>query len=298
MGTPDSAERLLPRMGEPRQMWLIDNESSGSNNEDALRLLEETCGEAGFHVAHRTHFPRYKLPTPAMLDAGGIDVVAVFAGDGTINATINHLAGWSGAVLVLPGGTMNLLYHRLHGERDMHEVVRAAAAGEARRIRPTVIRGAEWDGLAGVMAGPGTSWNRVREAMRDVSIIDMAGNAIEAIEETLSGAQIVCREPPFGRREGYPLVLLNPVTEGIEVVAYHAETAREYLEQSFALVKRDFREGPHDRLGVTDRLVLASSDVKPFGLLVDGEPADVAKAEIALESGECGVDLLTTELHA
>ena len=32
-------------------------------------------------------------------------------------------------MLVLPGGTMNLLYHRLHGERTLEEVVAAVARG-------------------------------------------------------------------------------------------------------------------------------------------------------------------------
>jgi diacylglycerol kinase family enzyme len=79
------------------------------------------------------------LPTPAALDAAGIGLVAVFAGDGTINSLIESLAGWSGAVLVLAGGTMNLLYHRLHGERTTDEVIAAAARGKSALRRPGVI---------------------------------------------------------------------------------------------------------------------------------------------------------------
>lgn len=281
-------------MHEPARIWLVDNSSSGSNDEEALGLLEQCCGDAGFHVAHRTHFPRYELPSPAMLDAAGIATVAVFAGDGTINAAINHLAGWPGAVLVLPGGTMNLLYHRLHGDREMEEVIAAAAAGEVVRTRPSIVRGPQGKALAGLMAGPGTSWNRVREAMRETAILEMAENLIEAIEETLGGAMIACLDPPLGRREGYPLVLLSPVAGGIEVLAYHAESAAEYLEQSFALLKRDFREGPHDDLGLATRVVLASTDGTPFGLLVDGEPALAEAPEMEFELGACEVDLLAT----
>jgi hypothetical protein len=231
-----------------------------------------------------------------MLDAAGIETVAVFAGDGTINTAINHLAGWSGAVLVLRGGTMNLLYHRLHGQRDMEEVIAATASGKAQRVRPQVVRAGELRALAGLMAGPGTSWNHVREAMRDNSILQMAEHAMQAIEESLGGAHVVCRDPPLGRREGYPLLLLNPEEGGIEVFGYHAETASEYLQQGVALLKRDFREGPHDALGFTPRLVLASVDGGPFGLLVDGEPAMAEESELSFEIVPCEVDLLATEI--
>ena len=185
-------------MDDSRRIWLVVNASSGSNDEQALSLLEETCGDEGFVVAHRTQFPLYELPTPAMLDAAGIDLVAIFAGDGTINSAITALAGWSGAVLILPGGTMNLLYHRLHGTLEMREVICAAAQGRASRRRPGMIRGARADALAGLMAGPGTSWNGVREAMRDNAILDLAGQTIEAIEETVAGAMIAVTEPALG----------------------------------------------------------------------------------------------------
>lgn len=283
-------------MDTSRPVWLIDNSSSGSNDQEALRLLEETCGGAGFHVAHRTQFPRYELPSQAMLDAAGIDLVAVFAGDGTINAAINHLAGWSGAVLVLRGGTMNLLYHRLHGQRDMAEVIAAAAAGRTLRTRPPAVRTGERRALAGLMAGPGTSWNHVREAMRENSILQIAEHTIEALGQTISGATIACTEPPLGRREGYPLILLTPFDEGIEVLAYHAESARDYLGQTVALLKRDFREGPHDKLGYVQRLVLAGVDGKPFGMLVDGEPAAGEETQVVFELATCEVDLLATEV--
>jgi hypothetical protein len=282
-------------MVTPRRIWLITNASSGSNDDEALELLEETCGDAGFHVAHRTQFPRYELPTPPVLDAAEIELVAIFAGDGTLNSTITELEGWGGAVLVLPGGTMNLLYHRLHGSRDMAEVIRAAAANETRRVRPSIVRGVGRSALAGLMAGPGTSWSHVREAMRETSIIEMAEHTIQAVEETLGGAAIACADPPFGRREGYPLILLNPHEEGIEVQAYHAETAGEYLEQSVALLKRDFREGPHDDLGRTDRIVLESTDGKPFGLLVDGETAETEGRRAEFVLARCEVDMLATQ---
>jgi diacylglycerol kinase family enzyme len=276
-----------------REIWLVNNASSGSNDDDALAGLETCCAEHGLRVAGHTVFPAQDLPTPGVLDAAGIDLVAVFAGDGTINSLIEALAGWAGAVLVLPGGTMNLLYCRLHGDRPMEEVVAAVVRGEARVRRPGVIRSSFGNAYAGMLAGPGTSWGRVREALREAALVELAQTTIEAIDESLTGEMIACAEPPLGRREGYPLLCLEPGDEAMEVVAYHAESAAAYLEQAWALLRRNFREGPHELLGTARKVRLASTRGNPFGLLVDGEQANAApEVEFALAASP--VDLLAT----
>ncbi|HYD23251.1 MAG TPA: diacylglycerol kinase family protein [Croceibacterium sp.] len=280
-----------------RALWLVNNASSGSNDDAALAALEQCCGEHGFRVARRTVFPAEDLPTPAALEAAGIGRVAVFAGDGTVNALIAALAGWGGAVLVLPGGTMNLLYNRLHGERSLDQVVAAVARGAARVHRPGVIRTPLGDAYAGLLAGPGTSWGRVREAMRDKALAELAESTVEAIDETLTGEMIVCVEPPLGRAEGYPLLSLTPHDGGIEVEAYFAETAGQYLEQAWALLRRNFREGPHDTLGQADSLRLGSTRGNRFGLLLDGEQAE-AGPQIDIRLARCEVDLLATQFDA
>lgn len=283
-------------MDETR-IWLVNNAASGSNNEATVAALEQCCGRHGFRVAYRSAFPEQDLPTPAMLDAGGIECVAVFAGDGTINSLLTGLAGWGGAVLVLPGGTMNLLYHRLHGERTMEEVVASVAEGRATMRRPGVIRSSFGTAFAGMLAGPGTSWGKVREAMREADVVELAAGTVEALEETLAGEMIACAEPLLGRREGYPLVNLEPHDSGIDVVAYHAETPGEYLGQAWALLRRNFREGPHDLLGRAPTVRLASTHGDPFGLLVDGELVQ-AEPEVEFVLAPCEVDLLATEADA
>jgi hypothetical protein len=281
-------------VSESRAIWLVSNPASGSNDETALDALRQCCGDHGFSIARHTVFPDQALPTPAMLDAAGIERVAVYAGDGTVSGLIAGLAGWGGAVLVLPGGTMNLLYHRLHGQRTPEETIAAAGRGDAVPVRPSVIRARQGDAYADLLAGPGTSWGRVREAMRAADVAELAQSTVGAIDETLTGEQIVCVDPPLGRREGYPLLNLKPGSAGIEVEAYYAETAGDYLAQAWALLKRDFREGPHDPLGTARRLTLASTSGNPFGLLIDGEQAE-AGPRLQLTLAQCEVDLLATE---
>jgi diacylglycerol kinase family enzyme len=282
-------------MDGKRAIWLVNNASSGSNDDSALAALVATCEEHGLRIRHRTVFPEQDLPTPAVLDAAGIDLVAVFAGDGTINSLIGALAGWRGAVLVLAGGTMNLLYHRLHGERTIEEVIALVARGDSVVRRPGVIHSPCGNAYAGLLAGPGTSWGRVREAMREAAVVELAESTVAALDETLTGEMIRCDEPELGRREGYPLLCLEPGDDAIEVVAYHAETAGQYLEQAWALVRRNFREGPSEVLGRTRKLRLVSTEGNRFGLLIDGEQAE-AEPEIEFALAPAEVDLVATRL--
>lgn len=280
----------------PPTTWLITNAASGSNSDAAVAALMQACADAGIVLAGHTTFPAAPVPSPQQLAAAGVDLVMVYAGDGTINAAISALAGWEGAILVLSGGTMNLLYHRLHGDRAVDAVIAAVARGEARRVRPPVVQSPHGQALAGLMAGPGTSWCDVREALREGAVADLATTAVKALEQSLGGATIVCREPALGRAEGYPLVVLTPQQDGIVVEGYHAESAADYLAQGWALLKRDFRQGPHSDLGTVARLALASTDGRPFGLLIDGEPRETA-AQVELVLANCGVDLLATAAH-
>ncbi|WP_271079048.1 diacylglycerol/lipid kinase family protein [Aurantiacibacter sp. MUD61] len=281
-------------MVDRQRIWLINNEASGSNDAAALEACENSCRECSLDIAQRSTFPAQELPSPDMLDAADIGLAVVYAGDGTINAALEHLAGWQGAVLVLPGGTMNLLYHRLFAELSVEDALRAASTGTARRVRPSVVKSACGTAYAGLLAGPGTTWNVVREAMRNASPIEMAQGVQEAFAETLQGERIRCTSPEFGTREGYPLILLSPAGEAIKADAYHADNAAEFIDQLFALIRRDFRAGPHDRIGEADRLTLETVDGNGFGVLLDGEPCDVdGPTEFTLAYAK--VDLLATD---
>ncbi|OYX65580.1 MAG: hypothetical protein B7Y88_07970 [Sphingomonadales bacterium 32-64-17] len=280
-------------MAVKQDIWLIHNDASGSNDAAGLAAVREHCRACGLPVAYETSFPRDDLPTLEALDAAGIGIVALFAGDGTINAALDALAGWGGKVLVLPGGTMNLLFHRLFGDCDMAEAIDAVADGTATICRASMIESSVGNGYAGVLSGPGTSWNTVREAMRNRDLAGMAREASDALEHTLEGPPVACLEPTLGKAEGYPLIQLAPTRDGIEITAFHAETTSEYVKQTAALLQHDFRAGPHDMLGCKDSVTLRTIGAEHLGLLLDGEPAEASGA-ITFRLGNAKVDMLTT----
>lgn len=277
----------------PAKLWLVANPASGSNDDTAIQEIMACCAELDIALERVIRFPDEDLPTPADLDHAGVGHIAIFTGDGTVNALVTGLYGWGGAVLVLPGGTMNLLYHRLHGERETAEVLAAFARGETHRRRPAILRSAQGDGLSGVMAGPGTEWNDVREAIRHTDLGALAAGAAQAIGQSIAGPMVRCTDPVLGRDEGYPLLMLTPGEQSFAVDAYHADSVEEYLSQGLALLKRDFREGPHDLLGEVRAVTIGSVADQPVSLLIDGEPAR-GGLSVRFALVPCDVDLLAT----
>ena len=281
-------------MAEDKPIWLLTNSRSGSNSERAIEALETHCRDKGFSIARKIAFPDDDLPTAEELDAAGIGRLAIFTGDGTLNAAITQLSGWGGAIAVLPGGTMNLLSKRLHGpDAELETIIERIASGATRSVRPLMARCEKGDALAGLLAGPGTSWASVREAMRDFDIPAMAEGTSDALTETTGGSMVRACGPQLGKDDGYPLIEFTPSHRGMQLDAFHAEGAGELLQQSWAILRRNFREGPHTRLGLVDEVTLETCDGAPLEVLIDGEPATLPpKATFTV--APCEVDLLAT----
>ncbi len=277
-----------------QKIWLVVNSRSGSNNEAALAALERSLAACGLSPERRIEFPAQELPTRETLTDNAVSRLIVFTGDGSLNAAIQAASGWNGEILVLPGGTMNLLSARLHGnEATCEEILACIDRGAYRNVRPMMACCDAGSAHAGLLVGPGTAWAGVREAMRDFDVASLAQGASDALAETTEGARVRMVDPPIGHKSGYPLIELTPSHRGIQADGYRLENAGEFLQQSWAVLRRRFREGPHERLGLLDKLVIENCGGEPLDILIDGEPARLApRAEFTV--AECPVDLLAT----
>ena len=257
-------------------LWLAINRASGSNDDTAVATLEAALDSAGAKPARIIDCNSADMPTRAALEGAGIATLAVFTGDGTINALVPQLEGWNGQVLILPGGTANLLARALHGEAPAEEIVAAFGAGKLHPVQRPCIRIGEHTALVEVLAGPGAAWSDVREGMRDGDLSAIASTAVEAVRQSASGPMVAVVEPELGRSEGYAGVRLAPTAGGLTVDGYGADTLGDYLKQGLALLKRDFREGPHDELGEHPQVTCRSADGSEIALMIDGERMDGA----------------------
>lgn len=115
----------------------------------------------------------------------------------------------------------------------------------------------------------------------------------EAMIAIAAGPFVTAPDLPLARAEGYPRIELTPGAHAIQIDGFYAEAARDYAQQAWAVLRHRFREGPHDRLGLTDEIALASIDGSPLACLIDGEPAE-CRSPFRFTVEPCGVDLLAT----
>lgn len=273
-------------------LWLVTNTASGSNTEAAVDELAASLRAAGCGADRTICFPDEDLPTAAELDAAGVRTLAVFTGDGTINAVATGLEGWGGAILVLPGGTQNLLAKALHGDVPAETITGSLVSGKAQRVRRRAIRTSQGTGLVEVLAGPGAMWADVREGLRDFDIGAIAETFGNALRETREGPGVQLVDPAAGKPEGYRAIRLAPDGAKMEADGYDSEDFADLAAQGFAiLVKRDFRQGPHDELGHFDKVTVSSSG--PIALMIDGERREGSHEE-RLVCDEFAVDFIAT----
>lgn len=253
------------------ETWLVANGASGSNAEGSLATLEAALATAGCPPARVIDLQTDDCPTRDMVESAGIGLLVVFTGDGSANAIINGLEGWDGEVLLLPGGTANLLAGDLHGEADAEAIVAALGAGRLAAPPRHVIRCSQGAALIEVLAGPGATWSDVREGLRDGDIGVVAETTIEAAKQSTGGPMVRVAEPALGRELGYSGVRMSPAGDRMTVDGYGANTVADYVMQGIALLRRDFREGPHDELGRHGDILCRSIDGSPIELMIDGE---------------------------
>ncbi len=276
-------------MIENKPLWLVLNQASGSNDAAANARLEAALAAAGCAPARRFDCASGDLPTLDEVVAAGVGIVACHTGDGTLNALITALEGWDGAVLALPGGTTNLLSKSLHGDRTAEDIVSGIAG--MHRVRRSCVRSDAGTALIEVVAGPGAKWSDVREGLREGDLTVVAGKTVEAVRESAGGAMVVLTDPDIGKPGGYAGVRLTPTADGLFTQGFGSDTLGEYLQQGLALLRRDFREGPHDDLGAFAQVHCASNDGTPIELMLDGERATGA-AKMQFSLAELKVDLL------
>lgn len=274
-------------MERSETLWLVVNPASGSNDETARAALVDALAPA--RVIDITANPDL---SPAALDAARVDTLAVFTGDGSLGSVLCGLEGWGGAVLVLPGGTSNLLAKGLHGEDiTAGSVIANYHAGRLARVRRS---GVSWSGgkaVCELLAGPGATWSDVREDLREGNIVAVAQGAIQAARETSKGALVRLRDPELGNPDGYGGVRLEPGMQGVVVDGYGADSVADYLRQGLALLRRNFREGPHDKLGSHAVIHCETVDGADMDLMIDGERA-IGRPVETFSLAELAVDLL------
>lgn len=269
--------------------WLIYNGASGSHDDERLSELVAALTAAGREPA-RVIDCKDGAPDTASANAEGLGLIAIHGGDGTLSRTIAGLEGFAGDILALPGGTFNLLARDLFGERDPLAIVALLQDGQMVAQKRPCIRGEGQLALAELLAGPGAKWADVREELREANIGEMIAKGWDAAATSAVGPMVALSEPRTGREDGYAGVRLVPRSSGILVEGYAAEGLGDYVQQGLAILKRDFREGPHDDLGAFPTVACQSLSGEPIALMIDGERCEGgATVSFSLDTLDCNL---------
>lgn len=248
---------------------LVCNLRSGTSDEALVARLTEMCEAARAPLIRTITLPGDDLPDADVLDGAGIDLLLVLSGDGTLNAAAGKIETWDGAMLPLPGGTLNLFHKTLHGDRTPEDVLDDALAGKARTVHPPTIICDAGRAYIGVIAGPTTAWAEVREQFRSLSLSGLAETIPEAIDATLYGDGVRVR----GSDQSFQAINLTPKADRILAEGLITDSAGSILRHGIAWLGGDFREGPS--VGLSGRRAVVIEGAGTIGLLLDGEPAEL-----------------------
>ena len=266
---------------------LVCNSQSGSHDDAILAEIAESCRAAGAPLIAIFALPGDDIPGAAELDRQGIDLLLVWTGDGTINAAARDAARWDGAILPLPGGTLNLLSKALHGDRDVIEILADALQGKGRRGPVPTIRSDQGEAFITVVAGPATRWAEVRETMRQDGLIEASRAAPDALDAMTNAPGVRVA----GHEAAYPAVILTPTPEGIRADGILTEGTGDVLRHGLAWLGGDFRDGPSEAIACAATITLESG--APISLEYDGELDEVA-SPARFDLGTSAVDFLAT----
>lgn len=254
-----------------KRTLLVNNSNSGNANALEEGALASALEAAGFDIVASASLPDDDLPSSSDLATLKIQTLAICAGDGTVSSMCAKLAGWSGDVLVLPGGTMNLLSRHLHGEHNLTEILELlpSLSKEARPV--PIIKADGHEIYTGLTVGPSTHWGEVREGIRQADLSSLPETVSAAWTETLGEEGVWLENTP---RKPYAGIFIEPFdAENMSIIAFRANSVGDMVNHGLAWLRRDFREGPRDELG-TMACATVVGDHKETGILVDGEYED------------------------
>lgn len=249
------------------------NTSSGSIPEDGDMLLRYELGSA--LTRQFCCSGKEIVRTLASIELRDRDTLIVWGGDGTVAAALNLVRGSGAMVLPLPGGTMNLLHRRIHGQvADWKTTLMRALCSR----QPKALTYATANGLpfyVALMLGKLTQLVEAREALRE-------GHPLEAARQAVNGEMldmesiITTRIGTEELRATAAAAFLPEALEGdcLEIGAINPDSLIELASVGLSSLISDWREAD----GVTFRQADQAwfhQEVDPGkNALLDGEPAE------------------------
>lgn len=261
---------------------------------DKLRAVLEEAGVRGADLVQTD--PENCEKQLKELAAAEPDLFIVWGGDGTLRSALAVAGSASSNLLLLPGGTMNLLTKSIHGDKPWDAILKEALASPKRKIIPA---GKVNDELfyCAMLAGAPARFAEAREALRRGELVKAAVEARAALE-TLNTLHLDARY-----RDGYTFeretlpttsiigVLVGPLAREaeMEVAALEEPTAGGALNVIWSSFVSDWRSAPGITVVPARSLVIESGD-GDIPVIIDGEAfeaGDTVRVSYVKEAAQC-----------
>ena len=273
------------------RVLLLVNPAAARHDQLMLRAIRRYLSTSGWHVELAE--TREEGDAQALAQQGietGVDVVAVYGGDGTLMQTVPSIVGTSTPVALIPGGTGNLVAGNLRIPRDPMEAAKVITHGAPRPIDLGRLRLADRERYFAVACGAGLDAevmaSTTAEAKRAFGIGAYAARIYQGLQElkgdhyrvTVDGKVIEmaavtvivanCGEivPPF-LRLGHGITFDDGL---LDVVLLHADG----VLQGVGVLSRlllGLTDSPAIQFARGEHIVVESDPIRQVEL--DGEPA-------------------------
>ena len=255
------------------------NSRAGSVGLDGPQRMRSALGGVGLDRAEIVEFDHRRADEQLRkIQEEAPDLVIVWGGDGTHRSVLDTLGRHSSQILLLPGGTMNLLTKWLHDGRAWEHVLWSVLGSPTPRILPA---GRVDDMLffCAMIAGVPAQLATAREDVRRGDL----GRAIHDTGTALSGVHTLHLAATYGKDPGHPEghfptgnvvgALVGPLARsGRMDVAWHSlESAWSALEFAWTSFASDWRDRPGMSIRAADSLLVENVDGLDIPTMIDGE---------------------------
>jgi diacylglycerol kinase family enzyme len=207
------------------------------------------------------------------------DLFVVWGGDGTIRSALTIVGPITPNLLILPGGTMNLLPRSIHGEKAWDMVLRDVLKGpKLKSLSAGEVNGDRF--YCAMMAGAPAYFAEARESVRRGDLAKAAaqtGAAIEVLktmhlQATYSdGYSFAGTALPTSSFVGAIIGSLTKAGRGMEVASLANPTTTGAMNVVWTSFFTDWRNAPGVEVAPATSLDIGAEDGGDIPVIADGE---------------------------
>ncbi|MDZ4762835.1 MAG: diacylglycerol kinase family protein [Alphaproteobacteria bacterium] len=274
------------------------NPASGGVTVDGAERMREALEAAGLKSTEVVEIDLDACENQMSLIADSDpDLFIVWGGDGTLRSALSTVGKKTPNLVLLPGGTMNLLTKSLHGDKPWNTILNEVIAGpRQRKITAGEINGEIF--YCAMLAGAPARFAEARESIRKGEI----GKGVAAARAALDTLQTIHLNARYG--EGYSFTddylpttsvigaLVGPLVKSgrMEIAALAEPTTMSALNVVWTSFLSDWRDAPGVTIVAADTLVIESEEGDDIPVIIDGEPLEAGNrvsVKFVEEAGQC-----------